>query len=326
MKIGDLKINTPLFFAPLAGYSDSPTRIICKEYGAQVVFTEFVSSEGLIRNSEKTEEYLIFQEKERPIAIQIFGHRTSAMAEAAAYVEEKFKPDMIDINMGCSVRKVVKKGAGSALLKDLEQAESIAKAMVKAVDTPVTAKIRMGWKRENNIALELSRRLEASGIAAITVHPRAAEDGFNNEPDYQTIKMVKETVAIPVIGNGGIDSVQKAKKLISRSYCDGIMVGRWALGNPWLLSRIRNYLKGAKYSQPIPDLQDKFELCLRHLQMEENFRGSDEANKIMKKFYKWYFKGFPNASDLRHSLVLTDNINKSYEILNQHLQETEKIS
>ncbi|HMA63104.1 MAG TPA: tRNA-dihydrouridine synthase family protein, partial [bacterium] len=187
MKIGELNIEPALFFAPLAGYSDSPTRKICREYGAEVVYTEFVSSEGLIRNSEKTEEYLKFDEDERPLGIQIFGHRASAISQAAAYVEEKFQPDIIDINMGCSVRKVVKKGAGSALLKDLKRAERITRETVKAVQTPVTAKIRLGWERKNNVAVELGKRLEDCGLQAITVHPRAAEDGFANQPDYITI-------------------------------------------------------------------------------------------------------------------------------------------
>ena len=323
MKIGELNIEPALFFAPLAGYSDSPTRKMCREYGAEVVYTEFVSSEGLIRNSEKTEEYLRFDDSERPLGIQIFGHRASAMAQAAAYVEEKFQPDIIDINMGCSVRKVVKKGAGSALLKDLNRAEKIARETVKAVQTPVTAKIRMGWERDHNVAIELGNRLESSGIQAITVHPRAAEDGFSNQPDYKTVADVKKAVSIPVIGNGDIDSVESALKLMETTACDGIMIGRWVLGNPWLFTQIRNMMTGRKWQEPDYGPAEKLKLCQQHLQMEVDFRGSYEANNIMKKFYKWYFKGFENASNLRHNLVLSSSIEETYRILHDFAQKLE---
>ena len=315
MKIGKLNIKVPLFFAPLAGYSDRPTRKICKEFGAGVVCTEFVSSEGLIRDSEKTKEYLNFDEDERPISIQIFGHRAQAMAEAASMVEQEFNPDIIDINMGCSVRKVVKKGAGAALLKDLDQAEKIAKATVKAVHTPVTAKIRLGWTRDNNIAIELARRMENSGIKALTVHPRSASEGFNGNPAYKTINDVVEVVSIPVIGNGDIDSVRKAKNVLNNTGCEGIMIGRWVLGNPWLFTEIKSYLLGHDYEEPEVSITDRINLCKRHLKMEVDYRGPEQANKIMKKFYKWYFKGFPNASNLRNELVLTDDIEATYQIL-----------
>ena len=318
MKIKDIEITPALFFAPLAGYSDKPTRQISRKYGAEAVFTEFISSEGLIRGSEKTRDYLDFDEKERPLGVQIFGHRAEAMSEAAAIIEEDFAPDIIDINMGCSVKKVVKKGAGAALMKDPGRATKITRATVKATNLPVTVKIRSGWNHNKINFLSLGQKLEQTGIQAISIHPRTASDGFSNTPNYDHIKQLKESVHLPVIGNGNIDSIKRAQKVLEHTKCDGIMIGRWGLGNPWLFSEINKFMRNKEYQEPDPTPIDKINLCLNHLKSEENYRGPKEANKIMKKFYKWYFKGFYKASNLRSKLVHSENIDKTREILDKY--------
>ena len=313
MKIRHLDIKSQVILAPMAGYTDLPFRIICKEMGAGIVYSEFVSSEGLIRRSEKTEFYLINDDRERPFGIQIFGHDPISMADSAKYLEEKFQPDIIDINFGCSVRKVVKKNAGSALLKDLSLLEKITSSVVKAVNTPVTGKIRIGWDHNSYVGTEVSKILEANGVAAITVHARTASDGFGNSIKMDFIKKIKETVQIPVIGNGDILSPQDAKKMLDETGCDAIMVGRGVIGNPWLIKNINNHLQGKDYSEP--QLLDRVDLCMKQLNMEVEHRGPEQANKVMRKIFSGYFKGFAGASNLRFNLVSSKSIEKTIEIL-----------
>ncbi|MBN2280629.1 MAG: tRNA dihydrouridine synthase DusB [Candidatus Marinimicrobia bacterium] len=313
MKIRAIDIKSQVILAPMAGYSDLPFRLICKEMGAGIVYSEFVSSEGLIRGSEKTEFYLVTDEKERPLGIQIFGHDPVSMSESARYVEDKFHPDIIDINFGCSVRKVVKKNAGSALLKDLSLLENIIKQVVRAVSTPVTGKIRLGWDHDHYVGLEVAKILEDNGAEAITVHGRTASDGFGNTVKRDFIKTIKENVRIPVIGNGDIITPFDAEKMLNETGCDAVMIGRGAIGNPWLIQNTCRHLKGLSFSEP--KIEEKIDLCVQHLQMEIEHRGEEFANKIMRKFYGGYFKGFEGASRLRHALVTTKTIAESLAIL-----------
>ena len=313
MKISNIKIDSPVLLAPMAGFTGLPYRKICKEMGAGVVYSEFVSSEGLIRKSEKTKFYLNHEKSESPYGIQIFGHDPQAMADSARYIEEKFHPDIIDINFGCSVRKVVKKNAGSALLKDLKLSEKIVKQVVTGVSTPVTGKIRIGWDHTNYVGIEVSKILEDNGIAAITVHPRTASDGFRNTIKMHLITKIKKTVNIPVIGNGDILSAHDAQNMLDITGCDAVMVGRGAIQNPWLIKNIINHLRGRKILQP--SILDKVNLCLRQLEMERNHRGDKQANKIMRKFYGSYFKGFEGASWLRHNLVTSKDIEHTFLLL-----------
>jgi len=314
MNIGKLKIQNPVFLAPMAGYTDHPFRMICKKMGAGIVYTEFVSSEGLIRKSQKTEDYLIFDNKERPVGVQIFGHNPDSMADSAQYVEEKFAPDIIDINMGCSVRKVVKKNAGAALLKDIKLLSQIANSVVKAVKTPVTAKIRSGWNHNNIVAVDVARILEDNGIAAITVHPRTASDGFGNVPDLRIIGDVKKTVKIPIIGNGDIFNPKDAENMIKQTDCDAVMVGRGTIGNPWLIKKITSHFHGTNSDFEVTQL-DKINMCIEHLKMEIIYRDENKAHKIMKKFYGKYFRGFPDAAKIRQKLVLADSPKEVFELL-----------
>ncbi len=319
MKIGELNIRSQVFLAPMAGYTDLPFRLLCKKMGAGIVYTEFVSSEGLIRGSEKTETYLISVDDERPVGVQIFGHNPIAMAEAAKYVEEKFSPDLIDINFGCSVRKVVKKNAGAALLKDLDLLGKIAEKTVKAVSIPVTAKIRAGWTHDKIVAVDVAKILEDKGVKAIAVHPRTASDGFGNKPNLKIIADVKNTVKIPVIGNGDIKNPEDARKMMNETNCDAVMIGRGAIGNPWIFKNIIDHFAGKETK--LPCISDKIEMCIEHLNLEISHRGENFANRVMKKAYGSYFKGFPQAEKLRQKLVLTNSVAESLDILYK-LKET----
>ncbi len=321
MKIRDLSIKSKAILAPMAGYTDKPFRKICKEMGAGIVYSEFVSSEGLIRQSERTEFYLINDASEHPFGIQIFGHNPDSMADSAKYIEKKFNPDIIDINMGCPVRKVVKKGAGAALLKDLPLLEKIAQKVVAAVKTPVTGKIRIGWDHTNYVAEDVAKILADSGIEAITIHPRTVSDGYGGKIQPKFIKKIKQLVDIPVIGNGDILSAADAEKMLEVTGCDGIMIGRGAIGNPWIFSNINRFFSGK--APIIPTLSDKATLCLDHLEREINHRGADQANKIMRKFFGGYFKGFPGASKLRHRLVTAADTQATIQILKAVIEDNQ---
>lgn len=241
------------------------------------------------------------------------------MAESAKYIEKKFHSDIIDINFGCSVRKVVKKNAGSALLKDLPRLKAIAEKVVKAVDTPVTGKIRIGWTHDDYVGETVGKILEKAGIEAITVHGRTASDGFGNRVQLDHIRKIKESVQIPVIGNGDILTPQDAKNMLETTGCDAVMVGRGTIGNPWLIKNILHYLKGEKLIEP--QLKDRVEMCIHHLNLEVEHRGAEQANKIMRKIFGGYFKGFAGAAKLRHQLVNSKEINQTLNILKKFQQE-----
>jgi len=314
MNIGNVKIKSPVFLAPMAGYTDRAFRILCKEQGAGIVYTEFVSSEGIIRGSEKTKNYLTFDEAERPIGIQIFGHNPKSMAEAAQYIEEYFKPDIIDLNFGCPVKKVTKKGAGSSLLRNLTLMAEIAREVIKSVNIPVTAKIRSGWNDSEILATKAAKILEAEGITALTIHPRTASSRYNQPANWNIIADVKSKVKIPVIGNGDIKTPEDANKMFKETGCDAVMIGRGALGNPLIFRNTIDYLKGSK---TIPNISpiDKIHFCLRHISLESTMREDIIVNKIMKKHYRWYFRGLPNASEIRTKLVKSLTLSDTIEIL-----------
>jgi len=319
MVIANQEIASPALLAPMAGYTDMPFRLLCKEQGVGIVYTEFASSEGLIRDSQRTREYLLFSPRERPVAIQIFGHDPVSMTQAAASIEQDFKPDIIDINMGCPVRKVVKKGAGAALLKNPPLISAIVSHVKKSVRTPVTAKIRSGWNQDSINVLEVSQRLEDAGIAAIAVHPRTASMQYQGHSDWEWIARVKESVSVPVIGNGDIHSSEDAIRMIKTTACDAVMVGRGALGNPWIFRQINQKLEGWETVAEVTT-SEKIEMCLRHIALEGKLRGEDLAHRIMKKHYRWYFRGFPGAAEMRRKLVRLDRISVVIEFLN-HQQE-----
>ena len=287
--------------APMAGFTDQPFRRICKKLGAGFLFGEFVSADGLVYESRKTFDLLDFLEEEHPFAIQIFGSDPGVMARAAKIVH-RFEPDVLDINYGCPVKKVVRRGAGAALLRDLDRLEAIAKAMVDVSEIPVTAKIRIGWSKEEIVAVEAARRLEDAGVRAVAVHARTRTMGYSGRAVWQAIADVKKAVSIPVLGNGDIWSASDALKMIKETGCDFVMVGRGAIGNPWIFREIGALLKGeGEISQPT--LQERGEICLQHFQWALEFYGHRKGVFEMRKHLAAYAKGLPGASRFRAKLM-----------------------
>ena len=313
IKIGNLKLDFPFFLAPMAGVTDYAFRVIAKEFGAGVVYSEFVSAHGIIRKNEKTLNMIKFSEFERPIGIQIFGDTPEVMESAARLVYEKFKPDLIDINYGCPVPKVTKKGAGSAALKDLCLMEDITEAVVKAVDIPVTVKMRAGWNSENIVSTKAGVNLEKIGIKAITLHPRTTVQMYKGHANWDLIKELKDSVNIPVIGNGDIKSIEDINKMFTQTNCDGIMIGRAALGNPWFFTQIKKYINNEDFNEI--SLEERLQICQKHLELLVQIHGKVVGSNNMKKHFAWYFKGFKGASFLRKKFVLAKNYSEMKDFL-----------
>ena len=320
MQIGNLKIDTPILLAPMAGVTDYSFRILCKEMGAGVVYSEFVSAHGIIRKNEKTLDMIHFTEMERPIGIQIFGDSPEVMAKAARVVADKFQPDIIDINYGCPVPKITKKGAGSAALKDLCLMDDITTAVVESVpDLPVTVKMRAGWDMSNIVAIEAGPRLEKVGVKAIALHPRTTKQSYRGSANWDLIKELKQTVSIPVIGNGDIKKPEDVVRMFDETGCDAVMVARAALGNPWFFKQSTALFLGASLP-PIPNTHERIDMCKRHLELLLESRGEHIGTNLMRKQFGWYIKNFPGASSLRQSLVLA----KDKEAMEKLLGEVNK--
>ena len=314
IQIGNLKLDFPFFLAPMAGVTDYAYRVIAKEFGAGVVYSEFVSAHGIIRKNEKTLNMIKFSEFERPIGIQIFGDTPQVMENAAKLVYDKFRPDLIDINYGCPVPKVTNKGAGSAALKDLCLMEDITEAVVKAVDKiPVTVKMRAGWNSEGIVSTEAGINLEKIGVKAITLHPRTTVQMYKGSANWDLIKELKDNVKIPVIGNGDVKSIDDINRMFSHTKCDGIMIGRAALGNPWFFTQIKKYLLNEDFEEITID--ERLEICKKHLELLVQTHGEVVGSNNMKKHFAWYFKGLKNASMYRKKFVLAKNYSEMKDIL-----------
>lgn len=281
--------------APLAGWTDTVFRRLCKRFGASVVYSEMVSAEGIIFRQKKTLAMCSFTNAERPIGIQLFGFEPQRMAAAATWIAEQ-QPDFIDLNFACPVPKVVKRGAGAALLCEPERMHAIVTAVRRAVSIPLSAKIRMGWQQNN--ALQIGKVLQDAGINAIAIHPRTRQMGFAGSADWRIIADLKSRLHIPIIGNGDIRSPQDARAMIEQCGCDAVMVGRAAMGNPWIFRRIRAFLQDATVL-PGPGYEEKIEVCLQHIESAIDWYGERRAIRLMRKHISKYFNGLPHISDFR---------------------------
>ncbi len=319
MKIGTLDIKYPLFLAPMAGITDHPFRVLCREMGAGVVYTEFVSANGIIRENMKTLEMIKFTDDERPIGIQLFGEIPSVVGRSAKMVYDMTKPDIIDINYGCPVPKVTKRGAGSAALKDLCLMDEITQSVIESVpNIPVTVKMRAGWDANNIISTEAGIRMEKLGVSAITLHPRTTSQQFSGKSNWELIKELKDAVSIPVIGNGDIKCVQDYNKMKCTTGCDGVMIGRAALGNPWIFKSILNNVRIDRNSEV--DIIDIIHTAKLHIQMLEKYYNHKIYINLSKKHFNYYFKGFEGASYWRKKFMQIESASE----IKQFLREMEE--
>lgn len=306
MNIGNTKIKNNLILGPMAGVADMAFRELCVAFGAGFTVSEMVSAKGFTMGDRKSAELLTLSEKERPAAIQLFGTSPAIMAQAAKK-SLAFAPDAIDINMGCPAPKVANSGAGSALMKDLPLAKDIIAAVVKSVDVPVTVKCRTGWDDEHINAVELANICEGEGAAAITVHGRTRQQMYAFPIDYETIAAVKESVHIPVIGNGGIRDVQSAEMMLNETGCDAIMVAQGALGKPWLFKQIVAYQKGGMLL-PDPPLEEQMQIMLTHIKKIVAYKGEKIGMREARKHAAWYLKGVRGAAAYRRKCGALNSI------------------
>ena len=299
MKIGNIDVGF-LSLGPMAGVTDMPFRILCKEQGADLIYTEMVSAKGIHYNNTNTKDMLLVDEAERPTALQLFGSEPDIMAETAKRIEDR-NFDIFDINMGCPVPKVVNNGEGSAMMKDVKTASAVVSAIVKAVKKPVTVKIRKGFAADDANAPEFAKAMEEAGAAAIAVHGRTREQYYSGKADWDIIAAVKQSVRIPVIGNGDIFTPQDAERMIKYTGCDGIMVARGARGNPWIFKNIKTYFETGKVLGK-PDFDEVLAMIIRHLKMLTDLKGEWTAVREMRKHVAWYTEGFPYSAGLRRDI------------------------
>lgn len=318
MKIGNIELKNNVFLAPMAGVTDKVFRIICKEQGCGLVYSEMVSAKGLFYESKNTNKLLEIDKREMPTAVQLFGSEPQILAAMAKKLEN-YPIAFFDINMGCPAPKIVKNGEGSALMRNPKLIGEIVYAVSTAVNKPVTIKIRKGFNNNCINAQEIAQIAEKNGASAVAVHGRTREQYYSGDADWDIIKDVKKNVRIPVIGNGDITAPQKAKEMLDYTGCDAVMIGRAAQGNPWIFSRILKYLETGELI-PEPDFNEKITLALRHLDMLVEDKGEFIAVREMRKHLGWYTKGMPNSSELRVCINKTENKEELKKLLFKFIQ------
>ena len=314
-KIGDTLLDNNVFLAPMAGVTDLPFRLLCREQGAGMSVTEMVSAKAILYKNKNTKELLAVDPKEGPVSVQLFGSDPQIMADIAVQIEDG--PYVaIDVNMGCPVPKIVNNHEGSALMKDPAQAEKVLSAMVKAVKKPVTVKIRKGFNEESANAVEIAKILEDCGVAAIAVHGRTRAQFYSGKADWDIIRRVKEAVSIPVIGNGDVTDAASAEALVEQTGCDGIMIGRGAEGNPWIFKQILHYMETGE-TLARPTQHEVKEMMLRHARMQVEYKGGAIGIREMRKHVAWYTAGFPHSAKLRAAINQVESLQALEQMLNE---------
>lgn len=319
-KIGNVKIENQVVLAPMAGICDSAFRRIVKSMGCGLIETEMVSDKAIMYDNYRTKEMLYMTEEERPISQQIFGAEAESFKIASKYVYENMKPDIIDINMGCPVKKVaIKSKAGSALLKNPSKAQEIVETVVDSIPIPVTVKIRSGWDHDTVNAVEMAKIVEDAGASAITVHPRTREDRYDIAADWSIIKEVKDTVSIPVIGNGDIWTCYDAKRMIDETGCDGIMIGRAIRGNPWLVKQCIDYLDNGKEPQRVT-AEEKIKMAKKHTELLIELKSEEVAIKEMRAHTSYYLKNLPGSIEIKPKIFKMKTKEELFKLLDDYLE------
>ena len=323
MQIGKLQLHQPITLAPMEDVSDIPFRMICKRFGADIVYTEFTSSEAIIRDTPRAMRKIEICDEERPVGIQIFGGVESSMADAAKIAEEN-NPDILDVNCGCWVKNHVSKGEGAALLKNLPHFERIVKATVKATKLPVTIKTRLGWDHNSIIILDVAKMVEQSGAAALTLHCRTRSQAHNGLADWNWLEKVKKAINIPLIGNGDLTTPEDIRAMFETG-CDGVMIGRAAIGNPWIFKRAKHFMQTGVLL-PEPTVEERVKVCIEHLRMAVNYKGQRDGVITFRKYYAGYLRGIPNIAQLRGDIMTMIDIESVIKRLYQFLDESPQLS
>lgn len=316
-KIKDIEIKNRIVFAPMAGVSNISYRQIIKEMGAGLIYSEMISTLGIKYNGKKTIDLINFEETERPISIQIFGSDVASFVNAAKYIEENFHPDIIDINMGCPVPKVaIKSQAGSALLKDPNKIYEIVSNVVKNTSTPITVKIRSGWDNEHINAEQVAKKIEEAGASAIAIHARTRSQGYSGKADWSIIKKVKESVRIPVIGNGDINTIYDAKRMLEETKCDAVMIGRATLGNPWFIKQCVEYIENDNIIDNPTDVE-KIDMIIRHYNLLKKYTNVKTALLEIRTHALWYLKGIPGTKEIKNKICQAKTEEEFINIINE---------
>lgn len=316
LKIGNVTLKNNILLAPMAGITNLPFRIICEKFEPGLVCTEMVSSKGIFYHDEKTNKLLEMENEKRPVAAQIFGNDIEAMSVATKKVSKV--AEIVDINMGCPAPKVVKNGDGSKLMLDLEKARDIIVAVVQNASVPVTLKMRKGWDNEHIVAVELAKIAQQSGVAAITIHGRTREEFYTGKADWQIIKHVKQTVSIPVIGNGDIITPEHARQMLEQTGCDGIMIGRASIGNPWIFREVQEYLQGKEITKVTEN--EKLQMIIEHIEGQVAYLGENTGIKEMRKHLSYYLKNLPNAASIRQRVNQIETKNELVGCLTEYFE------